>query len=324
MPDELHGRRGRVAPAAARVQSRLAAKRLRAARAWGSGPIIATQLLHVVPSWRWVFWIVAIPGFIVGALLFAVLREPAQTQGGALIGATQASGRWLEVLKSRNIVLGMLALFCAMSCVFVLSALVPTYLVSYLKLSAGPDGDRHVRARLRRLLRAVRRAGAFGRVRPQGPSRSSASSARPRRSGCSRTPARIPPVLFVGLFVVSFFCLGNVALITGPIATEAAPAGLISSAIGVVVGAGEIFGGGIAPSIAGFVGESLRHREHALRRVDGRHARRGREPVVQGDGAAQDGARREPGLISEAPRARSLRWRPDSYTLRRLLREAVP
>jgi sugar phosphate permease len=55
------------------------------------------------------------------------------------------------------------------------------------------------------------------------------------------------------LFVVSFFCLGNVALITGPIATEAAPAGLISSAIGVVVGTGEIFGGGIAPSIAGFV-----------------------------------------------------------------------
>ena len=102
----------------------------------GLGPIIATQLLHVVPSWRWVFWIVAIPGFIVGALLFAVLREPAQTQGGALIGATQPSGRWLEVLKRRNIVLGMLALFCAMSCVFVLSALVPTYLVSYLKLSA--------------------------------------------------------------------------------------------------------------------------------------------------------------------------------------------
>ena len=91
----------------------------------GLGPIIATQLLHVVPSWRWVFWIVAIPGFIVGALLFAVLREPAQTQGGALIGATQASGRWLEVLKRRNVVLGMLALFCAMSCVFVLSALVP-------------------------------------------------------------------------------------------------------------------------------------------------------------------------------------------------------
>ena len=62
--------------------------------------------------------------------------------------------------------------------------------------------------------------------------------------------------LFAGLFVVSFFCLGNVALITGPIATEAAPVGLVSSAIGVVVGAGEIFGGGVAPSIAGFIGNS--------------------------------------------------------------------
>jgi sugar phosphate permease len=64
-----------------------------------------------------------------------------------------------------------------------------------------------------------------------------------------------PLALFAGLFVVSFFCLGNVALITGPIATEAAPAGLISSAIGVVVGAGEIFGGGVAPAIAGYIGD---------------------------------------------------------------------
>ena len=30
------------------------------------GPLIATQLLNVVPSWRWVFWIVAVPGFLVG------------------------------------------------------------------------------------------------------------------------------------------------------------------------------------------------------------------------------------------------------------------
>ena len=53
------------------------------------GPIIAIQLLNVVPSWRWVFWIVAIPGFVVGLLLFFTLREPKDTQAGALIGATQ-------------------------------------------------------------------------------------------------------------------------------------------------------------------------------------------------------------------------------------------
>ena len=61
--------------------------------------------------------------------------------------------------------------------------------------------------------------------------------------------------LFTALFVCSFFCLGNVALITGPIATESAPRGLVSSAIGIVVGAGEIFGGGVAPYIAGNVAD---------------------------------------------------------------------
>ena len=63
--------------------------------------------------------------------------------------------------------------------------------------------------------------------------------------------------LFVALFVCSFFCLGNVALITGPIATESAPPGLVSSAIGIVVGAGEIFGGGAAPYIAGGIADAF-------------------------------------------------------------------
>ena len=79
-----------------------------------------------MPSWRWVFWIVAIPGFVVGLLLFLSLREPKDTQAGALIGATQQKASWLEVLKAPNILLCMLALLCAMACVFVLSAMVPT------------------------------------------------------------------------------------------------------------------------------------------------------------------------------------------------------
>jgi MFS family permease len=68
------------------------------------GPIVAPQLLGIVPSWRWVFWVVAIPGFVVGLLLFFVLREPAETQGGQLIGAGAAGGRWLEVLRVPNII----------------------------------------------------------------------------------------------------------------------------------------------------------------------------------------------------------------------------
>ena len=216
------------------------------------GPIIATQLLQVVPSWRWVFWICAIPGFVVGVLLYFHLREPKDTQAGALIGATQASGSWLDVLKTPNIVVCMIALLCAMACVFVLGAMVPIYLTNALQLAPTDVG-------------LVASALGFGGFLGQfgWPGLSDRFGRKPlailgfigatlavwwfANTGAATLP------LFVALFVCSFFCLGNVALITGPIATESAPRGLISAAIGVVVGAGEIFGGGIAPIIAGGV-----------------------------------------------------------------------
>ena len=103
------------------------------------GPIIATQLLNYM-TWRGVFWVVAIPGFIIGALLYFVLREPKDTQAGELIGATQQGGSWLEVFQSRNIIVCMLALLCAMACVFVLSAMVPVYLINVLELTPGQMG----------------------------------------------------------------------------------------------------------------------------------------------------------------------------------------
>jgi MFS family permease len=216
------------------------------------GPIIATQLLDVVPSWRYVFWICAIPGFIVGALLYFQLREPKDTQAGALIGATQASGSWLEVLKTPNIVVCMVALLCAMACVFVLGAMVPIYLTNALQLPVTDVGL---------VASALGFGGFFGQF--GWPGLSDRFGRKPLAIlgfvgatlsvwWFASTGASVLP-LFVALFVCSFFCLGNVALITGPIATESAPRGLISSAIGVVVGAGEIFGGGVAPIIAGGV-----------------------------------------------------------------------
>jgi predicted MFS family arabinose efflux permease len=160
--------------------------------------------------------------------------------------------RYMEIFKSRNIVLSMLALFCAMTGVFVLSAMLPNYLTDYLKLSTQQMGF---------VASAVGFGGFVGQFALPG-----LSDLLGRRIvaiigflGSAvmiyvfiQTGANIG-ALFGELFLAVFFILGLVALLTGPIATEAAPAGLISSAIGIVVGAGEIFGGGIAPAIAGFV-----------------------------------------------------------------------
>ncbi len=226
----------------------------------GLGPIIATQLLLLVPSWREVFWVVAIPGFVLAAFLFFILREPERTQGGQLLMAekltsSQENVNWMDLLKTRNVLLSMIGLCCTMSCVFVISAMVPLYLENYLKLTSQDMGI---------VVSAIGFGGFLGQFLVPA-----ASDWIGRRLAsilgflgatifiylfANATPS--VSVLFGFLFVLSFFSLGLIALLSGPLAAESAPAGLVASAIGLVVGAGEIFGGGIAPVISGVIAEN--------------------------------------------------------------------
>jgi len=225
----------------------------------GLGPIIATQLLLVVPSWREVFWVVAIPGIILAIFMYFVIREPQYTQGGQALHETVGDSEkeklnWLDLLKTRNILLSMLGLFCTMSCVFVISAMVPLYLENYLKLSSQDMGI---------VVSAIGFGGFLGQFLV--PAISDLIGRKPATFigflGSSifiwvfaNADATVFS-LFCCLFILSFFSLGLIALLSGPIAAESAPAGLIASAIGLVVGAGEIFGGGVAPFLSGVVAE---------------------------------------------------------------------
>jgi predicted MFS family arabinose efflux permease len=212
-------------------------------------PIIATQLLGVM-SWRWVFALVSIPGLILGALMVVIIREPKSAPRQAAVQRQHNS--WRAVLKSRNIPVAMVALFCAMTGVFVLGAMLPLYLTEHLSLGTQRMGV---------VVSAIGFGGFVGQFGLPG-----LSDLLGRRLasiiGFAGTAVMLylfrglgaePVALFVVLFVASFFTLGLVSLISGPVATEAAPAGMVSTAIGVVVGAGEIFGGGVAPALAGFV-----------------------------------------------------------------------
>ncbi|OLL31781.1 MFS transporter [Burkholderia sp. SRS-W-2-2016] len=225
-------------------------------------PIIATQLLNVM-SWRGVFALVSVPGLILGVLMYFVIREPkaaadaparASAHGGShsSAAAPAARGNWRDVLKSRNIPVAMAALFCAMTGVFVLGAMLPLYLTEYLSLDTQRMGV---------VVSAIGFGGFIGQFGLPG--LSDLIGRRPASIvGFAGTAVMLylfrglgaqPVQLFAVLFVASFFTLGLVSLLSGPVATEAAPLGMISTAIGIVVGAGEIFGGGIAPAIAGFV-----------------------------------------------------------------------
>src|ERR1700760_4768559 len=65
-------------------------------------------------------------------------------------------------------------------------------------------------------------------------------------------------MLFGVLFIASAFSFGLLSLITGPIASEAAPLGMIAGATGTIVAVGEIFGGGFAPGIGGWIAQTYR------------------------------------------------------------------
>lgn len=214
------------------------------------GPIIATQLLRFL-DWRWVFIVVAIPGLILGILIWRVIREPATVGAQAQVARAPIG----EILKHRNVPLGMVGLMCAMSGIFVLSAMAPNYLVDYLKLDLQQMGF---------VTSAIGFGGFLGQVVLPG-----ASDVVGRKTigilGFALGAAFLyafkqvganPVMLFVLLFACCFFCFGLLGLITGPIATEAAPRGLISSTAGIIIGTGEIFGGGIAPSIAGHIAQT--------------------------------------------------------------------
>ena len=219
-------------------------------------PLIATQLLHLM-SWRWVFVMVAIPGLITAALLAVVIRERrgfVRAERHDAPGVPARRAPMTDMFKHRNVPLGMMALLCAMTGIFVLSALTPNYLTDYMKLPNAQMGF---------VISAIGFGGFFGQFCLPG-----LSDLFGRRfmavtgfaGGAVFLWAFIhtganPLLLFALLFATTLFAFGLLSLITGPIATEAAPVGLISSAAGLIIGTGEIFGGGIAPSLAGMIAQ---------------------------------------------------------------------
>lgn len=226
----------------------------------GLGPIIATQLLLVVPSWRWVFVVVAIPGIILAILLWFTIREAPKSHAAH---EPRPKVPVSALFAHRNVPVGMFALFCNMSGVFVIGAMVPVYLETYLKFSAQQMGF---------IASAVGFGGFLGQFVLPG-----LSDVWGRKSvllmsftgaaifiylfaqaGAAIAAGGAPnaALLFGYLFMACFFCFANLGIITGPVAIEAAPMGAIASVAGIIIGAGEIFGGGVVPAIAGRVAQA--------------------------------------------------------------------
>jgi len=215
----------------------------------GFGPILATGLLGFA-SWRGVFAIVGLPGIALTILLWMVIREP--TQGVQTVGTAAPPTSVREVLKVRNIRLAMVGLLCAMCGIFVLSANTPIYLAEYLMLPPMQVG----------LVTSAIGFGGFAGLWML-PALSDIFGRRAMAilgfgGGAAFVYIFIalgaqPTYLFVALFGATAFSFGVLSLLTGPVAAESAPAGMLSTASGLIIGVGEIFGGGLALLLAGYI-----------------------------------------------------------------------
>jgi predicted MFS family arabinose efflux permease len=223
----------------------------------GIGPIIATQLLNVVPTWHWVFYLSAVPGIIL-AILIARRQKDRPNYPLEVIGTTESqptreafnARSLLRVLRQRNMSISTVSTILALAAMFVLGGLIPSYLTTVVGVSVTNMGL---------IASAIGFGGFTGQVTLAGLSdlwgrRTMLIVESLGAAVCLMFITQVgdsPTALFAILFGASFFCFAVLSLIGGPIVAEAAPRGFLGTSNGIVIGAGEIIGSGIAASLIG-------------------------------------------------------------------------
>ncbi|MEN3031510.1 MFS transporter [Chromobacterium amazonense] len=215
------------------------------------GPLIAAWLLGAMNSWRGVFAIVALPGFLLAWLIHRHY-QPALSHNLPPPAPDSHRLRWRQLLRMGNIRLNILLMFCILACQFVLCAMLPNYLTDHLHLSTMAMAS---------VISAIGVGGCVGQLIVPGLSDLYGRKPTVILSFAASlalvlllklAPAQ-PWLLFALLFGISFFNCSLTCLTVGPLTGESVPSELLPAATGIVVGLGEVLGGGAAPALAGFV-----------------------------------------------------------------------
>jgi MFS family permease len=217
----------------------------------GLAPLLVAALLHVV-TWRWIFSIFVGPALLLAWLTHRVIQVPQARERGARFAPL---ADWAAVLRYRNIRILMLGMLCWLTVLVTTSALLPSYLLDHLHLQF---------SQMSRVVSAIGFGSAVGTVLL--PWLSDRVGRRAVMIGCTMGAGASliwltslsggsMLALFSSLFAVHFFNNALITLTVGPVCAETVPPTLMATASGVIIAAGELFGGGLAPIVAGQVAE---------------------------------------------------------------------
>lgn len=215
-----------------------------------AGPPI-TAALATEFGWRNALYIVAVPGFVMAALLWIFLKSRRAAPAGAAVRAAPAAPavRIRDLLRYRNVWLGALIACCLVTWLLVLLTFTPMYLMQTRGLSASEMGL---------VMAAIGCASLiWGFCVPLASDR---WGRKPAVALFSALSAAAPLVLMlldapVGTLAVAafagFLATGCFPLVMATIPSETVPPSSVATTLGLIMGVSEIIGGVLAPTLAG-------------------------------------------------------------------------
>ena len=214
-------------------------------------PLLVTHLLNVM-NWRLIFPLLTLPGLAIAIAMFFVLRNQDSLQADA---AKTVGARWRDVIRNRNVPILMIGMLCWLTVLIVTSAMLPSYLIDHLHLTPPQMGT---------VMSAIGFGAAAGclvlpaisDVIGRKPVMLSATFGALIASLLLSRAQADTSWLFALLFLTHFFNFALLTMTVGPLSAESVPAVQMATASGMVICVGELFGGGLAPIIAGAVAQN--------------------------------------------------------------------
>ena len=213
------------------------------------GPPVLIALAEAY-GWRHAFIVSLVPGLLIAWLIWRYVRNDEPRQAPRV--SEPLAGNRLALLRSRNIVLCTL-----ISCVFltwfiILISFTPTFLVSVRGYSSPSMGA------IMSCLGAAWVLWGFG-----VPAISDRIGRRPTLVLFSLVAACCPlallfapsPLMLGVLMVLTYTGLGCFTLFMATIPAETVPREVMATALGMIMGVGELVGGFVAPTVAGFAAD---------------------------------------------------------------------